>query len=738
MIYRVRSTAFRHMGMKYLFCMSALFCTMGLRAQLKRPVAGMRITASVKFAAGTYRLNNNEAPAIEIEGNNLVIDFNHAVLDGNVNNLLPDSFSGIAVKIISGKNITVKNLTAKGYKVALMAAHIKNLNIAHCNFSYNYRQHLNSTQQKEDLSDWMSYHRNEKDEWLRYGAGIYLRGCHKAVVHDNTITGGQCALMLTQCDSAMIYNNDFSFNSGIGIGMYRSSFNTIIHNKLDFNVRGHSEGVYNRGQDAAAILVFEQCNKNVFAFNSATHSGDGFFLWAGQTTMDYGTGGCNDNLIFKNDFSYAPTNGIEVTFSRNRVSFNKMIECDNAVWGGYSYNSVFKHNEIANCNTGIAIEHGQSNIIEFNTFRNCTEAIKLWARASQPADWGYANKRDTRSRNYTIGYNRFLKNKRVFNFFRTTHIDGIKNDTAGNEIFIKTDSTVKENNITRFTCCDNSFESFIAQEKRTAGIQLPWKKNLVTPDTFLMGRRQIRMTEWGPYDFRSPLIWNTSPVSESDTMQFEIIGPKGNWRLVNQRGVKDISVSSGTIPATISAIKTNENGQDIFIELEYSGEAVISPFGDWINKGATYRFNYRNALLPASWTVSWYGFDSLHNPVKNPSLLPGLLQQPAFLSEKTNAVNYAWWNGAGTEKKQEQFITVAESDINFPEGEYLLGISWEDVVRVYLDGILLLDEWKPTAHLYDESPHRELPVKLSGKHHLRAEQSNEGGFATLIIKLKKK
>ena len=46
----------------------------------------------------------------------------------------------------------------------------------------------------------------------------------------------------------------------------------------------------------AAILVFEQCNNNLFANNSATHSGDGFFLWAGQTTMDTGEGGSDTAL----------------------------------------------------------------------------------------------------------------------------------------------------------------------------------------------------------------------------------------------------------------------------------------------------------------------------------------------------------------------------------------------------------------------------------------------------------
>ena len=93
--------------------------------------------------------------------------------------------------------------------------------------------------------------------------------------------------------------------------MYRSSFNTIAYNKINFNVRGYSDGVYNRGQDSAGILIYEQSNNNLFYKNSVTHGGDGFFLWAGQTTMDSGKGGCNDNVLQGNDFSYAPTNGLK-------------------------------------------------------------------------------------------------------------------------------------------------------------------------------------------------------------------------------------------------------------------------------------------------------------------------------------------------------------------------------------------------------------------------------------------
>ena len=296
--------------------------------------SGMIIRKTTKIKKATYALNGFDSLSkglIEIEGNNITVDFNNAVLKGSNNKTKPNEFYGVAVLIKGGKNITIKNLVAKGYKIALLARNVDGLKIENCDFSYNYRQHLNSTQEKEDISDWMSYHKNENDEWLRYGAAIYLRGCTNAMLVNNKVTGGQNSLMMTECNLATIYNNDFSFNSGIGMGFYKSSNNKVLHNRLNFNVRGYSHGVYNRGQDSAGFLVYEQSNNNLFYKNSATHSGDGFFLWAGQTTMDKGQGGCNDNRVIENDFSFAPTNGVEVTFSRNYIANNRIYECDHGI-----------------------------------------------------------------------------------------------------------------------------------------------------------------------------------------------------------------------------------------------------------------------------------------------------------------------------------------------------------------------------------------------------------------------
>lgn len=711
-----------------------------LAGQFLQPTAGMRISTSVKMKPGTYSLQAGAEgkPVIEISGHDIVVDFNNCILRGNEAGLTPDSFTGIAVSVSGGPNITVKNLHAHGYKIALMAKEVKGLIIEQCDLSYNYRQRLYSTQRKEDLSDWMSYHHNENDEWMRYGAAIYLRHCNSAVIRDNVVMDGQCALMLTRCDNARVTNNNFSFNSGLGIGMYRSSNNQVIHNRLDYNVRGHSEGVYNRGQDAAAILVFEQCHKNLFALNSATHSGDGFFLWAGQTTMDSGKGGCNDNIILQNDFSYAPTNGVEVTFSRNVISGNKLIGCDNGIWAGYSYQSQFRGNDIIGCNTGIAIEHGQDNYITLNLFGKNKTAVKLWGRASQPADWGYAQTRDTRSRNYTIAQNAFIGNRLVFDLARTSGLKGDDNDTLQNHQLLKSDSSVHGLSVSfirRATARGKPFlkadAGYLAQA-RVYGESIPPVIQAVLP------RSGIRMLEWGPYDYQSPLLWNTNPLGKTDTMEFDVLGPSGRWKLSRMRGIKVISADTGSIPGHIYAVRNNKPGEDILVELSYSGGSIVTPMGEKIARGRSWLFNYRNAELPLSWHTQWFGFDSSQHPVEQPEVLRQIESTPAIATDSSSELRYAWWTGVGQETKTVQFVTVAEADAQLPEGDYLLGVSWEDVIRVYVDGNLVLDEWKPLGHAYDESPHRELPLHLGGTHHFRVEHANQTGFATLIVTLKKK
>lgn len=694
---------------------------------------GMIISESTRLKGGAYNLHSkdNTDPIITIQGEGITVDFEQVVLQGSDSSVRADEFTGLAVLIKGGKNITIKNLKAKGFKVAIMAEGTQNLVIENCDLSYNYRMHLNSTPQREDMSDWMSYHHNENDEWLRYGAAIYLKDCNDATLDRNTVTQGQNALMLTRSNNARITNNIFSFNSGIGIGLYRSSQNTIAFNNLNFNVRGYSHGAYSRGQDSAGILVYEQSNENVFYMNSVTHSGDGLFLWAGQTTMDTGKGGCNDNLIINNDFSFAPTNGVEVTFSRNSIANNKIHECDHGIWGGYSYGSKIIHNDFKDNRIDIAIEHGQHNDIAKNTFLNSTEGIKLWQRESQPEGWGYAENRDTKSQGYLIINNIFRNVKQPFHVEATSNLK-IYNNTLSTlylSPFSKTvtglDTLASEGDP---LTVNEDFSKFIPE------VQNPI--NPFTDSIRFKGRDKIIITEWGPYNYKYPLIWNTNPLDTGRNLELNFLGPKGSWKVIDTEGLNGLSAIEGEMPKSINVLRHKGEQIDILIDVEFIGEEFIDQYGDVNPKNKPYHFYYRRFFQPIDFTVNFFDFDSANNSLNTGLLFPENVRVRPFKTEKVNRLEYAWWGGIKENGTHKQFLTIAEGEAEMKGGEYEIEVTWDDAVRVFIDDELIIDEWSKLKNDYDESPHQSVKVDLkAGKHQFRVEHLELGGMATLALKV---
>ena len=79
----------------------------------------------------------------------------------------------------------------------------------------------------------------------------------------------------------------------------------------------------------------------------------------------------------------------------------------------------------------------------------------------------------------------------------------------------------------------------------------------------------------------------------------------------------------------------------------------------------------------------------------------------------------------------------ASGSATFEKGVYELGVTWDDAVRVYVDGKLVINEWNPSLYKFDESPHKTIKLALDGKHDFTVEHVEIGGFATLSLKIKK-
>jgi len=143
----------------------------------------------------------------------------------------------------------------------------------------------------DDGHDWLRPHDNDAGEWAaRYGAGLVVERSDAVTIRRCRARRVQNGVILDRVGGARVHDNDLSFLSGWGLALWRSSDNVISRNALDFCVRGYSHGVYNRGQDSAGLLMFEQCSRNLVAFNSITHGGDGVFAFAGREALGEGGG----------------------------------------------------------------------------------------------------------------------------------------------------------------------------------------------------------------------------------------------------------------------------------------------------------------------------------------------------------------------------------------------------------------------------------------------------------------
>ncbi|MEP7145045.1 MAG: hypothetical protein ABI707_19320, partial [Ferruginibacter sp.] len=96
-----------------LFFVVLILQTNLINAQARETVLhkGDIITKSIKVKKGTYSFDVRDSllPVLVIEGDNIIVDFNGALLKGGMQEMQPNTFTGTGIIIRKGKNIVLKN-----------------------------------------------------------------------------------------------------------------------------------------------------------------------------------------------------------------------------------------------------------------------------------------------------------------------------------------------------------------------------------------------------------------------------------------------------------------------------------------------------------------------------------------------------------------------------------------------------------------------------------------------------
>ena len=115
-----------------------------------------------------------------------------------------------------------------------------------------------------------------------------------------------------------------------------------------------------------------------------------------------------------------------------------------------------------------------------------------------------------------------------------------------------------------------------------------------TPLThFPAGLQEMRITNWGPYNFDYPLVWLTN-IDSIGRYHFEVLGNlTASWRLHSISGFTIVDSLTGVFPAAFTAVPTSILSTAPItheIAFEYNGPDYKNQFGVTEKTGSLFKF----------------------------------------------------------------------------------------------------------------------------------------------------
>lgn len=741
----------------------------------------VRESCEIMIDPGTVIPDTNHNGVLHIEADGITVRFaRHAELRGAPAGSPWHQLTGLGIRILGHRHVRIENARVHGFLNGVVATRADGLVIHGGDFSDNFRQRLRSTPRAEDSADWLFPHRNDERKWRdEYGGAVCLEESSAVTVRGIRVRRGQNGILLDRVTDSRIYDNDCSFLSGWGLALWRSSRNLISRNAFDFCVRGHVEGVYNRGQDSAGILCFEQSSENAFVENSATHGGDGFFGFAGReaigetwieaererlrretgrtdvddpiprspsVTSSFAGRGCNRNILMGNDFSYASAHGIEMTFSHGNVfARNRLVE--NAIcgiWGGYSTDSLIAENAIhrnggmayGRERGGINLEHASGNRILRNDFRDNRCAIHLWwdpdvALRRLP---GVAAHDRGVTGNVMAG-NRFSLGARPpFPSLRPAErlvILEMRDEGTNNvrdNLYFRNRTTLNLSNALEFdlpahlpflnTQPSPDHARYSLPTVRPIGRQRP-----VGARAILRGRHQIILDEWGPWDHRGPLV---RPIDlPGHPLAFEVLGLDQPPRVTAE-------------PPYLTPASTSLGPGRWQIAL--STPPGITPYRIHL-AGPGLNHSLAGTLVTATWDVRF--FPSRIDPRTDPAAWRSQAEGSEAVRATPSRLDFSYGSGGPGDLRipglpatprlpPDHFGMLARTRLPLPAGRWRLVTLSDDGVRVRLNGQTLIENWTWHGPTRDETTWTQLE---SGEIEFEVEHFELDGYSILRFDL---
>jgi parallel beta-helix repeat protein len=262
---------------------------------------------------------------IIVRASHVTVDGNGATLEGpgQVGDAASLESAGVGLQIEGATDVTVKNLSARGFAIGLLIREADAVTISECNFSDNYH--------------------NPGHGWgeLPPRGGILLDHVRHSVLRHNRANRVWDGLHLVDSDDNLIADNDFSYCSNTCGKLWKSCRNTFLDNNLSYGIRIDRAAGEVHARDSTGVLIETGSDDNSWYRNDITHGGDGIFIRPLNRWVSRG------NVFIENDASYANNNCVESWSPGNTFIRNKANHGSYGFWLGGSDQTRLIGNEAA-------------------------------------------------------------------------------------------------------------------------------------------------------------------------------------------------------------------------------------------------------------------------------------------------------------------------------------------------------------------------------------------------------
>jgi len=142
-----------------------------------------------------------------------------------------------------------------------------------------------------------------------------------------------------------------------------------------------------------------------------------------------------------------------------------------------------------------------------------------------------------------------------------------------------------------------------------------------------------------------------------------------------------------------------------------------------------YVFSYGRFEPKMDWTVKFYVWPDSAAKTLSVAAFDSLTTGSPRLSRRESRIDYMWYRPAIKELPAARWAAEASTSVTLGTGLYTLRTISDDAIRVWVDGVLVIDNWTPHESAVN---HASLSA---GRHDLRVAYAQVDGWSELLVEV---